>query len=337
MNQSDPKLSIIVPVYNAESFIESCIECIESQTFSDYEVLFIDDGSTDRSFSLLQEQAEKDERIKVFSKSNKGVSNTRNFGLDIAKGEYIYFLDCDDSMEKDMMSSMIGLCEQYDADIAFCGYDKDFLENGQKVKTKAYSCDFMVANSAEEFGPILPVLLKNFLTGLVGSKLFRKSFIADLRFREDMHSAEDIVFNFTLFDKINKAVVTDQRYFHYVQRSTNTVGLSKKFNKDRYQYTELMFEKVIESFRKLGVFETSRQVAYDFFVTHMVLYFDIVLDKHNNLSFGERLFEIKKVLKSPLTKKILEDYQPTDKKRMLITKIFKTKNAFMNYLFFKVR
>ena len=102
-----PKISIIVPVYNAEKYLHRCIDSILTQTFSDFELLLIDDGSTDKSGQLCNEYASKDNRVKVFHKQNGGVSSARNLGLDNAKGEWIAFVDSDDSVMNTYLSELI--------------------------------------------------------------------------------------------------------------------------------------------------------------------------------------------------------------------------------------
>ncbi len=96
----NPKISVIVPVYNVEKYLRRCIDSILSQTFSDFELLLIDDGSKDKSGDICDEYVAKDVRIKVFHKANAGVSSARNLGLDKAKGEFIFFVDSDDFLDK---------------------------------------------------------------------------------------------------------------------------------------------------------------------------------------------------------------------------------------------
>lgn len=101
-----PQISVIVPVYNVEKYLSRCIESILSQTFTDFELLLIDDGSTDRSGEICDEYAKKDTRIRVFHTKNRGVSAARNLGLDNAKGEWISFVDSDDWVENDYLKSL---------------------------------------------------------------------------------------------------------------------------------------------------------------------------------------------------------------------------------------
>ena len=116
-----PKVSIIVPVYKVGPYLAKCIDSILSQTLTDFELILVDDGSPDSCGEICDGYAKKDERIKVIHKQNGGLSSARNAGLDIAKGEYIGFVDSDDYIEHDMYEFLYKNSVQYDTDIACCG------------------------------------------------------------------------------------------------------------------------------------------------------------------------------------------------------------------------
>ena len=113
-----PKISVIVPVYNVEKFLEKCLKSIIEQTFEDLEIICINDGSTDKSLSILNSYAAKDPRIKILSQTNQGQSCARNAGLEIASGEYIGFVDSDDWIDLDFYEKLYNTAKKYDADIA---------------------------------------------------------------------------------------------------------------------------------------------------------------------------------------------------------------------------
>lgn len=123
------KISIIVPVYNTAKYLHSCIESVLAQTFTDWELLLIDDGSTDDSAIICDEYAAKDERIRVFHKENGGVSSARNLGLDNAQGEWITHIDSDDWVEQEMLAKMLAKAEETDADVVICDF---FFAQGDK-------------------------------------------------------------------------------------------------------------------------------------------------------------------------------------------------------------
>ena len=112
-------LSFIVPVYNAEKYLKKCVESILNQTFQDFEVIFIDDASTDKSLDILNSYA-YDKRIKIITKANEGVSLARNCGLELARGEYLMFVDADDWIDKNTSEVMVDVIKKKQADVVFC-------------------------------------------------------------------------------------------------------------------------------------------------------------------------------------------------------------------------
>lgn len=127
------KISIIVPVYNVERYIERCVESICQQTYTNTEIILVDDGSTDSSGKICDEIAVKDPRIRVIHQQNSGLSAARNAGLAVAKGEYIAFVDSDDYIAQEMYSVMIENMEKYDLDIIGC---TSFRDKGGKISGK---------------------------------------------------------------------------------------------------------------------------------------------------------------------------------------------------------
>lgn len=116
------KISVIIPVYNSEKFLDACIDSIVKQTYQNFEIILVDDGSTDDSPSLCDQYAAQDKRIKVIHQDNQGVSAARNNGLDLATGDLVSFIDSDDTLDEDMYELLVKLFEENSADITHCGY-----------------------------------------------------------------------------------------------------------------------------------------------------------------------------------------------------------------------
>lgn len=130
-----PKISVVIPVYNTEKFLNECLDSVLNQTFSDIEVLCIDDGSNDKSLKILNEYSQKDERIKIFETNHKGSGGARNVGLKEAKGEYIIFLDSDDFFELNMFEEMYNKAKETKSDITICNYNTFDIKNNNFLKT----------------------------------------------------------------------------------------------------------------------------------------------------------------------------------------------------------
>ena len=128
------KVSIIIPVYNAEKFLRNCVESVISQTFKDWEMVLVNDGSKDGSLTICEEYAGKDKRIRVLNKANGGPSSARNIGMREAQGEYVFFLDADDTITPDCIELLYGLAKQHDADYVQGKYQSSCLHEGWKVQ-----------------------------------------------------------------------------------------------------------------------------------------------------------------------------------------------------------
>ena len=135
-----PKVSIIVPVYKAEKYLHRCVDSILAQTFTDWELLLIDDGSPDRSGDICDEYAKKDTRIRVFHKKNGGVSSARNLGLDNVQGEYVTFVDSDDWIDVNTLNVCFSQIETYDLDILQFSYTRNEKQLGDVLDFESHVC-----------------------------------------------------------------------------------------------------------------------------------------------------------------------------------------------------
>ncbi len=195
------KISIIIPVYNAELTIRQCIDSILSQNYKDFELLLIDDGSKDNSFVICEEYALHDERVHVFHKENGGVSSARNVGLDEAQGEWITFIDSDDYIEQDYLEDLV-----IEDTSLFIKSHKSFRGNDTALYT---ICSFEDKKLLE--GKDLRKFIKKYVSGFIFrgpcGKFYKKDKIGSLRFQEDMTVAEDACFVMNYLSKIDNLCV----------------------------------------------------------------------------------------------------------------------------------
>lgn len=208
-------LSVIVPVYNVESYINRCIDSILSQSFTDFELILVDDGSTDSSGRICDEYSFKDERINVIHKLNGGQSSARNDGINIARGKYLSFIDADDYVAPAMLETLYELIIKYDADISECGYISVF-------KNEEVICEF---GEGIEFGEG-SFLLEKFLNadifyGVV-TKLFKTSLFDNRRFPPG-RIFEDTWMTMALCLEELRYVRTDKPFYYYYQSENSTL------------------------------------------------------------------------------------------------------------------
>ena len=216
---NNPKVSIIIPVYNTEQYLRQCLDSVINQTLKDIEIIIINDNSTDNSLQIIQEYANKHKNIKVIdNKKNEGMYKSRNLGLEIAAGQYIGFIDSDDYIENNMYETMYLKAKETDADIISCNYS--ILFNNTKGKEKLTKIDFF--NSRE-----LLRISKNKLIGaeeilfdtpVAWNKIFKKNFLTEnnIIFDPQIKTTYDAYFNRICFFKANKIVYIPE--FLYIYR-----------------------------------------------------------------------------------------------------------------------
>lgn len=202
-------ISIIIPIYNAEKNLRRCIESILSQTFSDFELILVDDGSSDNSLMICKEFQFQDNRIRVFHKANSGASSTRNFGIKKAKGEYLTFSDADDWVEPTWLEDMVAHIQ--DTDLVIQGYVRHC--NGI-----AQNCDIEKAFvNQNDYDKVCYDLLNTAHMGYLWSMLFRLSIIRkyNLSLYEDMSFHEDLDFILRYLLKTDSFRIVDACAYHY--------------------------------------------------------------------------------------------------------------------------
>jgi len=217
------KISVIVPIYNGEKYLARCIESIINQIYTNLEIILIDDGSKDDSLGICYLMATKDRRIKVISNENKGVSWTRNIGLDIATGDYISFVDADDYLEPTCYFDLIYLTERYNPDIMMFNF---YYEKNNKLTPGPLFHPGLYDNNES--------LLKDILLcfgGVSWNKFFKKQIIEDnhLRFDPKITFGEDLLFSCLYVNQCKICYVSDNKYYYYNQNN-NTSLLHTFFN-----------------------------------------------------------------------------------------------------------
>lgn len=228
-------ITIIIPVYNVEQFLKRCLDSVIKQTYRNLEIILINDGSTDKSLSILKKYEKKDRRVKVINKENGGVSSARNCGLDICCGKYITFIDADDYVEVDYVETLYKKIIEYDVDIVFSNAI-DILENGKTRNYKKIDKDILL-DKEKLFGEILK---EKIIFGISCANLYSRKVINNIRFDEKMRIAEDVKFNLDIIKNIsNQVLVMNERKYYYVFRKSSAT----KSGFDEKRYDEIYFCK----------------------------------------------------------------------------------------------
>jgi len=215
-------LSIIIPIYNVEKYLRKCLDSILQQTFMDYEVILVNDGSPDNSAAICEEYVAKDSRFRLVNQKNAGPGAARNHGLDEAQGEYICFIDSDDWVEQDYLASF--MAEDYDGvDAVFWGYTEN--KPDETIVRKLYNSQA----GADECDKLIHDLKNRCAFGYTWSCRLKKSIIDELslRFFTDIRVHEDACFINAYCSRVRSAAITDNVGYHYMQYSESS--LSRRF------------------------------------------------------------------------------------------------------------
>ena len=234
------KISIIVPIYNSEKYLEKCLRSIIAQTLKEIEIILINDGSKDDSFCIVKNFMKLDKRIVLIDKKNEGVSKARNDGLKIAKGQYILNVDSDDWIEENYCEILYNKALKSNLDIVVSDI---YLDNNVK---STYFRDLKINNdkiiNSKEY---LEIFFKENLVGYTCNKLIKKELYKEIFYPEDISLYEDIIVISSLIKKANKIGKVNRAYYHYIE---NENSISRKLDINKIKDTYKCFKKLKDIF-----------------------------------------------------------------------------------------
>lgn len=242
------KVSIIVPVYNVERYIDRCINSILSQSLQQLELILVDDGSSDYCPEICDRYASLDARVKVVHQQNAGVSSARNMGLSLACGEYIGFVDADDYIDSDMFLKLYNAAKENDAPVACCNLN--FIdERGNVIYSK--NEDPIMVNGEELFKRMFDT--NAYLRMGVWNKIYRSDIIVNRSFECDKHMAEDLLFLLKVVPQLKKVVyIREGLYYYFRQREgAATSKAYSSFERERVENTHFMAEYIRKNYSQI--------------------------------------------------------------------------------------
>lgn len=219
-------ISLVVPIYNVEKYLDKCIKSLIDQTYNNIEIILVNDGSTDNSIEICEKWRKLDSRIIIINKENGGLSDARNFGINVANGRYLCFIDSDDFVGKDMIKKLYESIKKYKADISICNRYHIF-DNGNKfIKFKQNEDDLVMTNEEAIFQ------MNNFeyFDMSVCTKMFKKELFDDLKFPKGKIS-EDFYVMYKLLDKSTVIIYISEPLYYYYQRS-GSISKNREINYD---------------------------------------------------------------------------------------------------------
>lgn len=252
-----PKVSVVIPVYNIEEHLRECLNSVIRQSYSDLEIICVDDGSTDASLAILQEYAASDNRIQIISQPNGGPGVARNTGMQKATGEYIIFLDSDDWFEPNMISAMLHRAEATEADITIC-HSVEFDTSTDRENPSGWMLKEEYL-PGEVFSPEdIPDYLFQFTYGWPWDKLYRTRFIGEnnLVFPE-LRNSEDLVFVFSSLALAGCIAIEDKHLVHHRVNRLSSVSNSRRFAPHELTRSVKLLQRELTERGKYGLYQRS--------------------------------------------------------------------------------
>lgn len=318
---SQPKVSIIVPVYNVEKYLERCINSLRNQSLTDIEIILVDDSSTDSSLEICKKAAEKDPRIKVISKINEGAGKARNAGLEIATGEYIGFVDSDDYVNEDTYKTLCEKADKYASDLVMPGMifvdGNMFSEAGECTLKSYFEADTHFETEES---------LKKLKMGIVGSEpndaddskygmstaknLFKNEIIKKnsiLYESERRTLSEDALFMIDYISCIKKASGIPEAFYNYCRNGTS---LSKSRKTDRFEKSLVFVDEVKKRFEKDITPDTYNTYIYRFWqaMCRVLCSQEIMYAMEHKVKYADLKKRLEEVCTHSLTKSALRSY-----------------------------
>lgn len=289
-------LSIIIPVYNVESYLDECLSSIHNQTYKNIEIICINDGSTDNSPIILQKWAKEDSRIKVINQKNKGLSGARNTGIKYASGKYITFVDSDDFIKNNMYSLLIELAEKNELDAIGCGFEQYPSGILQSFSFKK--------NKVSNFFDLLSYNTKLQSTNdlcFCWRYLFKKKILDthNILFNEDVKIGEDVIFNTQVLCCSNKVLFINDPLYYYRTNNQNSLMKSTKYNPN-FETSISKAYQIKKSQIKLYELDKYTPYSVDLAEYNILKFFPMLLNNAYNLKQQLSIKDIDYILSLPI-------------------------------------
>lgn len=310
------KVSVIIPAYRCALTVGATVKSIIEQTFSDWELLIIDDGSDDDTPRVLAELAAMDERITLHTIKNGGPARARNVGMELAKGEYIYFMDSDDLALPEMLLKLVTTADTYQLEVVCCGYRMEQLREGKSateadavINTTTFSHPTFFTSTAAEFREHLISVMEAHLLYTVWNKLYRTSFLRSHGFIvPDFFNGEDRLFNLKMLTSITHFGVLEEAYYRYFVRPKSLAG---RYIEKRFESAVFSHRTLLETCVEMGIIdnESTALVCVEF-MKAVLACFTQLHQASCKLTYDEKLKIVQNILDNPEVKLALIEAEP---------------------------
>ena len=320
-----PFFSIVMPAYNCEKTVGSTIESLKAQTFADFELIIVNDGSKDETQQVVEQYATADKRIAVLSIANGGPGNARNQGIRQAQGKYLLLVDADDAVASTTLEIYATYLNQHeDVDLMISSYEMQVMDKNEVVDRRVVKAPSQLLETHQEFLAAIYPLMNKQLMYVIWNKVFRLDTIKkfDIEF-PSYKSCEDRLFNIAYFEHVTKCLVVDDVLYHYTFDGKNSLT---------NQYLPNKFETFVEFYQELVNLTTLNEEGSSALFLKGVM--SCIIPFHGQdcpLSYRDKITHTKAIVTHPAVLKAVNQTLTDTKIRLIMKALFKTKSAYLNY------
>lgn len=332
------KVSIIVPVFNGENYLNKCLDMIINQTFTDFELILIDDGSVDNSEKIYTTYMEYDNRIKIIKKKNAGAWAARNSGIDVAKGKYIMFLDCDDWYENNFIEEMYKTIEESNSDLVICGQTNVFVDKSNKIyKMKNVDIEEYIYNDNNSFVEDYIKMREKGIADVLWNKIYKTKIIKENKIRfQNLKRGEDAVFNINYYENVNKGIILPKYLYKYRVEIDKPFWI--KYSTDFYQLLLNENNYISEKLKSSGKYdEKASQYLSQHFVCGMIEHFYWIIYPDNKFTLKDKRNKISEIINKEFFINACEKAELQGIFNKLIVKFIENKNIYSILILIKVK
>lgn len=321
------EISIIVPIYNAANYLETCIKSILNQTFKNFELILVDDGSKDESLEICNKIMSLDNRVKVIHQKNAGSSAAKNTGIFLAKGNYIAFCDADDTLDCDYIQNLYQGVILHKADVCVGNVAFTNMKGYEIISRRTVDMTAGIFN-LKEFMGFYPQYMPNAVVGAPWNKLYKRSIILEnkLCFNTKIKNNEDTHFNFDFFPKCNRIYVSESPYYNYINRY-DVASASKGYIPNIFDIYLLTYRKAVDFLKITNTYNENILFQNKYFISLVIGAINGIVKGNNKLSFKEKVKEIKDICHTKEVQDAVKTIKFDSIKRNLVAKLIKFKQV----------
>ena len=249
----EPLVTVAIAAYNVERYLNKGMDCLLNQTYKNIEIILVDDGSTDATSKMCDEIAKKDKRIRVIHKENGGLGSARNVGIDLANGEYLYFFDVDDFLDKDFIADSVKIALEKEVDLIIFGYYARFSTETQEELINLTEREI---HSNEELKQVYvdELLWMKHGNGFAWNKFYKLDFLKKYNFHfGNQRIQQDEPFNMQLYPKLENVFISERAYYHYVLYVNNNAG--SRYLSNKADIIEDIYRKFMDFYKEWNIYD----------------------------------------------------------------------------------